>query len=71
MEVSVSEEFIKVYEQISRLQNDIAELGKDCYDALSVSCDDIADVPTKVSELDNDSKFITQEELDSITEDKE
>lgn len=64
MDVSVSKEFIKVYEQISELQEDIATVAKSQYDTPVISYDEIADTPENLSEFNNDVNFVTGDEVD-------
>lgn len=64
MDISTSEEFIKVYGQISRLQDDVAAISKDCYDMSVISYDEIDNTPQNLSDFNNDQGFITEEVVD-------
>lgn len=64
MDISVSKEFIKVYEQISELQEDIATVAKSQYDTPVVSYDEIINTPENLSEFNNDVNFVTGDEVD-------
>lgn len=64
MDVSTSEEFIKVYEQISKLQEDITNVAKDCYDTSVVSYNEIEDAPQNLSDFNNDLGFVTEQCVD-------
>lgn len=68
MDASVSKEFLKVYDQIQKLQEDITEVAKDCYNTSEESYEDSMYVPEKLSELENDAQFITREQSKELAE---
>lgn len=64
MDVSVSKEFIKVYDYISKLEKDITDVAKEHYDTSIVSYDEINNVPENLSDFDNDLGFVTEQQVD-------
>lgn len=68
METSIGNEFIKVYDQLSKLQDNIAEVAKDCYEMSVISYDEINGTPKNLSDFNNDEGFITKEEAQQIKE---
>ena len=61
MDVSVSKEFIKVYDYISKLEKDITDVAKEHYDTSIVSYDEINNVPENLSDFNNDLEFVTEQ----------
>lgn len=64
MDVSVSKEFIKVYDYISKLEKDITDVAKEHYDTSIVSYDEINNVPENLSDFNNDLEFVTEQQVD-------
>lgn len=64
MDVSISKEFIKVYDQLQKLQNDITDVAKECYSTPVVSYDEIENTPQNLSDFENDQNFVTEEQVD-------
>lgn len=65
MDVSISKEFIKVYDKIAQLQNDITVVAKECYSTPITSYDEIENTPENLSDFNNDQNFITEDAVDS------
>ena len=57
MDVSISKEFIKVYDQLQKLQNDITDVAKECYSTPVVSYNEIENTPQNLSDFENDQNY--------------
>ena len=64
MDTATGNEFIKVYNQIKRLQSDIADVAKDLYSQSIVQYDEINGTPQNLSDFNNDTHFITIDDVD-------
>lgn len=64
MDVSVSNEFIKVYDYISKLEKDITDVAKEHYDTSIISYDEIDNTPENLSDFNNDLNFVTEQQVD-------
>lgn len=64
MDVSTSQQFIDVYNRISKLETDITNVVKEFYSNLVKSYDEIVDTPENLSDFNNDLDFITKDEVE-------
>jgi hypothetical protein len=60
----LNDEILKTYEEIRKLQADLANLAKEFYEQSVVSYDEISGAPTALSFFDNDTNFVSEEEVD-------
>lgn len=65
---NLNDEIIKTYEEIRKLQTDLANLAKEFYAQSVVSYDEILGTPTALSFFDNDMNFASKEEVDQKIE---
>lgn len=65
MDVSTSQQFIDVYNRISKLETDITNVVKEFYSNLVKSYDEIVDTPENLSDFNNDLDFITKDEVEN------
>lgn len=61
---NLNDEILKTYEEIRKLQADLANLAKEFYEQSVVSYDEISGAPTALSFFDNDTNFVSEEEVD-------
>lgn len=64
MDTSVNDELIKLYEQIGRLQDEIANLTKEVYQMSVVHYDEVDGTPENLSEFNNDMNYASMGEVD-------
>jgi hypothetical protein len=64
MDASVNSELIKIYEQIGRLQDEIANLTKEVYQMSVVHYDEVDGTPENLSEFNNDMNYASIGEVD-------
>lgn len=61
---NLNDEIIKMYEELRKLQTDLAKLAKEFYEQSVVSYDEVSGTPTDLSFFNNDMNFISEEEVD-------
>lgn len=63
MDTTTGNEFIKVYNQIQRLQNDITHVAKDLYSQSVIQYDEIDGTPQNLSDFNNDTNFVNETQV--------